>query len=367
MRRRASFLSREVGRIPCPPSQGRFRRVRTAWVLLGVSFLPLASCKRAPTEVLTMNELSLKLPRAVAAWTQSGGPKFVGPEDIFNYMDGGGELYLGYRFRRLEVQTYSSADQGEILVELYWMESSDDAYGLLSLDWGGEAVALAPPMPGSSSLPETDGPRALYGAGLLRLWSGNLFARIMADHETSASKKAVQALGQAIAAGRSTPPRPELIEALPARVGSRFLIRQERVTFLRSHLVLNSVYFLSSDNLLDLTPDCEVATTTYGQGAAKAVGSAKPPRLMLARYANETAATNALTHFRQTYLPDKLNGPKPSLLGDNGVVAIEDGWMGFARSGRGLALVFESSDEASARLFLSESTRILAKREASHE
>ena len=196
------------------------RRVM-AWVLLGVSTFSLASCKRAPTEALTVNDLSLKLPRTVGAWTQSGGSKFVGPEDIFNYMDGGGELYLGYRFKRLEVQRYSSADQGEILVEFYWMEASDDAYGLLSLDWGGESILL-PSSTSASSSPIPDGPRALYGAGLLRLWSGNLFARIMADRETNASKSAVQALGQAIAAGRSTPSRPQLLQALPASVGSRF-------------------------------------------------------------------------------------------------------------------------------------------------
>ena len=343
------------------------RRV-LAWLLLGVSILPLASCKRAPTEALTVNDLSFKLPRTVGAWTQSGGPKFVGPEDIFNYMDGGGELYLGYRFKRLEVQRYASADQGEILVELYWMETSDDAYGLLSLDWGGDPVALLPPAPASASPPTIpDGPRALYGAGLLRLWSGNLFARIMADHESKASTSAVQALAQAIAAGRPDPPRPQLIQALPASVGSRFFLRQDRASFLRSHLVLNSVYFLTSDNLLDLTPDCEVATTSYNQGAAKAAANAKPVRLMLVRYANEEVTARALQHFQQTYLPDKLKGPKPSLTGDSGVVAIEDGWLGFARSGRSLVLVFESPDEASARLFLSESTRILVKLEPSHE
>ncbi len=231
MQRRASFLWPQIGRTPV-----------LACVLLGVSILPLASCKHAPTEALTVNDLSLKLPRTVGVWTQSGGPKFVGPEDIFNYMDGGGELYLGYRFKRLEVQRYASSDQGEILVELYWVETSDDAYGLLSLDWGGEPVALPLQASASTTLPTTDGPRALYGAGLLRLWSGNLFARIMADHETNASKSAVQAVGQAIAAGRLDPPRPQLIQALPARVGSRFSLRQDRVAFLRSHLVLNSPF-----------------------------------------------------------------------------------------------------------------------------
>lgn len=314
-----------------------------------------------------MNEASLNLPRSVGAWTQSSSPEFVRPKDIFKYMDGAGELYLGYRFKRLEVRRYASADQGEILVELYWMESSDDAYGLLSGDWGGEAVELRAPEGGSSSPAETDGPRALYGAGLLRVWSGDLYARVIAENETDASKKAVLALGRAIVLDRSTPPRPVLIRALPARVGSEFLLRPDRVTFLRSHLVLNSVYYLSSENLLDLGPDCEVATATYGQGLKTTNGSAKPARVLLARYANEAAAAKALHHFKEIYLPEKLHEPKASLAGDSGVVAIEDGWMGSARSGRGLALVFESPDEASTRLFLGEFTRILEGLEASHE
>ena len=336
-------------------------------MLLGVAILPFASCKRAPTEGLAMKQASLNLPRTVGAWTLSGGPQFVGPQDIFNYMDGAGELYLGYRFKRLEVQRYSSGTQGEILVELYWMESSDDAYGLLSGDWGGESIDLQRPASGSSSRTATDGPRALYGAGLLRLWSDNLYARVMADHETDASKAAVQALGQAIAAGRSTAPRPALIRALPDRVGSRFFLRPERVTFLRSHLVLNSVYFLSSENLLELGRDCEAAAITYGQGPAKTTGKAKLVRVLLARYANEAAGEKALHHFEQIYLPDRSKQRSASPVGDNGVVAIEDGWTGFARSGRGLAVVFESPDEASARLLLGDFTRIFEKLEASRE
>jgi len=347
----------------------RRARLALAPVLLGVSVLSCASCKRPPTEGLALKQESLNLPRSVGAWTRSGGPKFVGPEDIFNYMDGGGELYLGYRFRRLEVQSYGSADQGEILVELYWMESSEDAYGLLSGDWGGEPVDLQPPETRLPSSAASDGPRALYGAGLLRLWSDNLFARVMADHETDESKKALIALAHSIANGRSTSPRPVLIRALPVRVGSRFLLRPDRVTFLRSHLVLNSVYFLSSENLLDLGLDCEVATTTYAQGSAKTGGKSKPTRLLLARYASESAALKALNHFRNIYLPEKSKAPNGTLTGDgdSGEVAIEDGWMGFTRSGRGLALVFESPDEASTREFLSEFTRILVTLEATHE
>ena len=89
-------------------------------------------------------EFSLTLPRSVDAWTRADAPQHVGPADIFKYMDGAGELYLGYRFRFLEAWEYKNPAEDGILVELYWMESSDDAYGLLSGDWGGEAVDLRP-------------------------------------------------------------------------------------------------------------------------------------------------------------------------------------------------------------------------------
>ena len=76
----------------------------------------------------------LHLPQKVGIWTRPDSPQVVTAKTIFNYMDGAGELYLGYRFRQLEVFNYAAVDQDEILVELYWMESSDVAFGLLSQD-----------------------------------------------------------------------------------------------------------------------------------------------------------------------------------------------------------------------------------------
>ena len=100
------------------------------------------------------------LPKTVGLWTRSDSPKVVTAENIFDYMNGAGELYLGYRFDRLDVYEYKADSQKEILVELYFMKTSDDAFGLLSLDWGGDVVEH-----------DLDWTRALYGEGLLRLWS----------------------------------------------------------------------------------------------------------------------------------------------------------------------------------------------------
>ena len=89
-----------------------------------------------------MNSGKLNLPKTVGVWNRPESPRIINSKNIFKYMNGAGELYRGYRFRHLEVFDYTSPDQGNILVELYFMENADDAFGLLSLDWGGEPVSF---------------------------------------------------------------------------------------------------------------------------------------------------------------------------------------------------------------------------------
>lgn len=90
-----------------------------------------------------MNVEQLNLPKTIGVWNRPDSPQAITSQNIFKYMNGAGELYLGYRFRYLEVFDYTSAHQDNILVELYFMETSDDAFGLLSLDWGGEPVSFS--------------------------------------------------------------------------------------------------------------------------------------------------------------------------------------------------------------------------------
>jgi hypothetical protein len=157
----------------------------------------------------------MNLPKSVLGWTRPDQPKEVNGKTIFDYMDGAGELYVGYRFDHLEAYTYQSSHSEEILVELYHMKSSDDAFGLLSLDWTGVPIELS-----DAAIPKTDAPiapakRFLYGAGLLRIWSDDVFARIMADRETPESKEAVMTLGRMIVSGRKNTEPPAFLNALP--------------------------------------------------------------------------------------------------------------------------------------------------------
>lgn len=92
--------------------------------------------------VSSMKVSKICLPQTIGVWTRSESPRVINSKNIFDYMNGAGELYLSYRFDRLEVYEYKADHEKSILVELYYMKTSDDVFGLLSLDWGGERISF---------------------------------------------------------------------------------------------------------------------------------------------------------------------------------------------------------------------------------
>jgi hypothetical protein len=171
----------------------------------------------------------------------------------------------------------------------------------------------------------------------------------MATRESEASRHAVLALGRAIVAGRPDSPPPRLAASLPQSVGPGLQLRPDSVCFLRSHLVLNSVYFVSQKDILNLGPTAEALAARYGKA-----------RLLLVRYADAAAARNALERFRAAYLPEAPPG-------EAGFAHIEDGWAGFRLSGRSLALVFEAPDREAAGSLIAAAAQTIETLEVSHE
>lgn len=313
---------------------------------------PPAAVSPAPSRAT-----AVKLPATVAGWEKAAATRRIEPTAIFEYMDGAGELYLAYRLDHLEVAEYRSDAHGDILLELYWMASSDDAFGLLSGDWGGEAVELGPTA-GAGGDPWS---RALYGSGLLRVWSDDLYVRILATRESTAAKGAVLALCRAITEGRPNPPPPRLATALPAHVEPGLRLRIERLCFLRSHLVLNSIYFLSQRDMLDLGPSVEAVFAPYELPPAD--GRKGTVKVFAARYGSNALARQALAGFRATYL--RHTGSEGGT--DFGVEHIEDGWIAYRLVGSSLALVFEGPDRHVALALLEAVASGVAHAEVSHD
>ena len=297
-----------------------------------------------------MTKETVILPKTVGIWTRSSSVRNVDSSNIFDYMDGAGELYLAYRFDRLEVNEYTADQEESILVEVYVMQTSDDAFGLLSLDWSGEPVILHPTRSVRSDRTVAPPVRALYGAGLLRIWADTIYARVMAYRETEASKEAVISLGRTIAANRKVRDEPELLKLLPKVLHPDWKLRRDRVGYFRSYLVLNSLYYLSHQNILELGPSTEAVTTVYEKTSN---ADASRVQVLLVKYAGPAQAVKALNNFHTAYLHEHQKGFDPGSADKHmNFFSIEDGWLGYSLDGSYLAIVFECPNRESAQVIL---------------
>ena len=296
----------------------------------------------------------VQLPESAGVWTRTEALKRVTEKTIFEYMDGAGELYIGYRFDRLDVATYQAPEKEDISAELYWMESSDDAFGLLSLDWSGESVFSPVNLRlDSNALMPIPPHRCLYAAGLLRLWSGRLYARILAFPETPESREAVMQIGRALMAGQEHLPPPRFISVLPPRISDGWLLESNQVSFLRTHLVLNSVYFLSFSNILNLDLSCAAATGRYRQESGGLQSGAI--QVIAVEYPDSKKALLGLAKFHKAYFPEAPTEPKSKWIpGTPLLVRTETGFSGYVMLGRYAALGFDLPDEKTGESVLHE-------------
>jgi len=283
----------------------------------------------------------IQLPKIIDTWTRSETARFIDANNIFDYMNGAGELYLGYRFDHMEVFEYTSDDQADILVELYYMDTSDDAYGLLSLDWGGETIELS--LPALEAATVAPPGRALYGAGLLRLCSDNVYVRILAYRETPESREAVMTIARAIVAGRDNTQEPEMVKKLVSPIDSEWQVRRDRIVFFRSFQVLNSLYYLSHQNLLNLDHSAEIVFAPYEKMPGN--GDLVRVHYLHVKYMDADIARQGLEKFHTAYLPDHtLESTEFQQPGVTRFYLIEDGWIGYHLNKNELGIVFGCPD-----------------------
>ena len=259
----------------------------------------------------------LRLPQAVQGWKADGQDKVYTRQNIFDYMDGGGEIYLAYDFQRLLAREYARPAAPRIVAEVYQMASSRDAYGVFTHDTDGQPVSV--------------GQAALYSAGLLRFWKDRFFVRLQAEDETPEVKAALMALGMQIASGiPQEGGKPSLLAAVPPPG-----LIDSSVHYFHTSVSLNIHYFLADSNLLNLNSRTEAVLARYQEGREK-------PYLLIVRYPRPGEAQAAFEQFSKVYL-------RESPAEDTVFVKLEKGQLaGGRREDRALLLVFEAGSRESA-------------------
>lgn len=257
--------------------------VLIAFLVWAFGSISLMSAYRSQENKVTPAAIAFAsiLPDEISGWKKSLEDQIYGRENIFDYMDGAGEIYLAYDFRFVFVREYAQDNSPSIVVEIYQMSSSEDAFGVFTQDLDGDEVKL--------------GQGAIYAAGLLRFWKDKIFVRILADKETPEIKPLIMRLGELIAAAAPQEgTRPSIISALASEG-----LRPKTLRYFHTLISLNSHYFLASENILNLSPETQVLLAQYEQEKSRA-------RLLLVAYPSVSQAEDAHNQFVKIYLKDKV-------------------------------------------------------------
>lgn len=265
------------------------------------------------------SELSSLLPSEVNGWKAISKDSVYNRTTLYDYIDGGAELYLSYGFKEVINRTYRKQGQPDMVVDIFDMTTSSNAFGVFS-----QSMEM---------IDKSFGQGSQVSKGLILFWKGHYYISILAHPETDESKKAL--LGLAATIGKSIPaegPLPDILNLLP----EKSLVR-ESVRYFRHHAWLNAHYFIADHNLLHIDDSTEALLAKYGEGQKRSI-------LLLVEYTGDQPAQQAYADFVKSYLPN-LSGKEP--------VRIEDGtWTACRLSGRLLMVVFNAAQAKDASLLL---------------
>lgn len=255
-----------------------------SFLIVGVFLMVLKSPALSMEKGGRRAELKRLLPLKVEDYQANGKDEFYDRQTAFRYMNGAAELYRAYAFKLLMVRKYVKKDHPSILVELFDMGSSEDAFGIFSYQTEEEEVEI--------------GQGSDYGGGLLRFRKGNYFVNVYAEKETPDMKREILKIGEAISKSiKKEGPKPKLIQYLPAE---ELLERNTR--YFHLHQVLNQHYFLSHENILNLEMKTNAVLATY-----------LPPEektkifLLIIQYPDLKQAAKGFKGFVKVFMPEAVS------------------------------------------------------------
>jgi hypothetical protein len=193
-------------------------------------------------------DLSPLVPTSVNGWQARDAGRQLGPETIFEALNGGAEVYLDFGFVRMLLREYDRPHHPRITIYLFDMGRPAEAYGIFSHEREGRPVDV--------------GAGADLGEGLLRFWKGRYFASLFAARETTAAREALLALAREVAGRIPSGGRPDpLVDLLPPEGQQGGPPR-----FVHTAPTLDHHVRLGPGNPLGLSRDTDVALADYGAG-----------------------------------------------------------------------------------------------------
>lgn len=286
-------------------------------------FITVLLCGVSMAQAEALDAIRPGLPEKVLAWTKGEEDTVYDDRTIFDYIDGAAEVYRAYNMQRCLSRRYETPHGPAVILDIFDMGSSEDAYGVFTHDQDGEEMEL--------------GQGAFYRSGWLSMWKDRFFVSIYAEQETEATFAVVRELAETVSLLiKVEGSRPRMISHLPSDG-----IQPRSVKFFHDHVLLNRHYYLAGENLLNLGLHTNGVLAFY----RREQGSAQ---LLLLEYPDGEKAKGAQAAFLRHYIPEADS---------SGMALLENRkWCALKVHEKWLAVVLESGDRELAKALIEEVT-----------
>lgn len=263
-----------------------------------------------------MVNFTKSIPREIGQYKTAEEDKTYNRETIFEYINGGAELYLTYDFREVFARRYEGPENSEIILDIYDMGNDSDAFGIFSIERIGENIGI--------------GEDSEYSGGLLRFWKNKYFVSIVILGDEDTIKRSAFEIARKVDESiKAKSNKPELVNS--------FLPRgyyQNHVKYFHTFSILTRQYFISDKDILNLSRETNCILARY-----------EDFRLLLIEYPDEDRAQKGYNSFIDNYIPEGKS---------ENAAKTEDGkWTAAKVKKNLLAVIFEAPDKNFALNFLS--------------
>lgn len=225
------------------------------------------------------SDIYQQLPDSLYEWTAESIIYYNNKESLYDYINGGAELYISYGFKSAISRKYIKPEQPEVVVEIFDMNKPENAYGVFSNTRYEEDY--------------TYGQGSQYVEGTLFFWKSKYYVSIMATEETEESKKLINELGKIISEKiEDDGEKPDILKLLPPNG-----LDGSGILYFHHYIWVNSFYFIADENLLLIDDNSDAVLAKYG-----------PPDnriyLLIIQYNDNETAGKAYNNFTDYYFPE---------------------------------------------------------------
>jgi hypothetical protein len=259
------------------------------------------------------------MPDQLEGWQAEKSLLLNTPSDLYNYIDGGAELYISYGFGQAVSKTYTREGNPEVLAEVYDLLEAKNAFGVFTQTREEEKILYGQ---GTYVLP-----------GAVFFWKDKYYISLSTWDATPEADHFIRSLALHISSCIA------LDGEIPSVV--RYLPREGLIPsgfkYFHHSVWMNAFFFISDHNILNIDEQTDAVLARYTRGEGRMY-------LLLVLYQDGASAGSAFDRFGKEFFPAGLK--------DNCVRLPDGTWLAASKSGSLVVAVFNGQTGDNARHLL---------------